>query len=58
MDVRELRQQLLNCADGPLEATMYDALGSKVDTLSETNLMGELEKLSVEEIVAVKKNEN
>jgi hypothetical protein len=28
MDVRELRQQLLNCADGPLEAVMYDALGS------------------------------
>ena len=27
MDGRELRQQLLNCADGPLEATMYDALG-------------------------------
>jgi hypothetical protein len=40
MDVRELRQQLINCADGPLEATMYDALGSKVNTLSETNLIG------------------
>ena len=34
MDVGELRQQLLNCADGPLEAAMYNALGSKIDTLS------------------------
>jgi hypothetical protein len=58
MDVRELQQQLLNCADGPLEAAMYDALGSKVNTLSETDLMEELEKLAVEEIVAVMNNEN
>jgi hypothetical protein len=56
MDVRELRQQLLNCADGPLEAAMYDALGRKIDTLSETDMMEELEKLAVEEIVAVVKN--
>ena len=48
MDVRELRQQLLNCVDGHLEATMYDTLGSKVDTLSETDLLEELEKLAVE----------
>jgi hypothetical protein len=34
MNDRELRQQLLNCTDGPLEATMYDTPGSKVDTLS------------------------
>jgi hypothetical protein len=27
MDERELRQQLLNCAVGPLEDIMYDALG-------------------------------
>jgi hypothetical protein len=53
MDERELRQQLLNCAVGPLEAVMYDALGSKVDTLSETGLMEELEKLAVVKIVAV-----
>jgi hypothetical protein len=53
MDERELRQQLLNCAVGPLEAVMYDALGSKVDTLSETNLMKKLEKLAVVKTVAV-----
>ena len=34
MDERELRQQLLNCAVGPLEAVMYDTLGSQVDKLS------------------------
>jgi hypothetical protein len=50
MDVRELRQRLLNCTDGHLEAAMYDALGSKIDTLSETDMMEELEKLAVEEI--------
>jgi hypothetical protein len=32
---------------------MYDTLGSKVDTLSETNLMEELEKLAVVKTVAV-----
>ena len=32
---------------------MYNALGSKVDTLSETDLMEELEKLAVVKIVAV-----
>jgi hypothetical protein len=32
---------------------MYDALGSKVDTLSETDLMVELENLAVVKIVAV-----
>jgi hypothetical protein len=53
MDVGELRQQLLNCTDGPLEASMYDALGSKVDTLSQTDLLEELEKLAVVGVVAV-----
>jgi hypothetical protein len=53
MDERELRQQLLNCAVGPLEDVMYDALGSKLDTLSESDLMEELEKLAVVKIVAV-----
>ena len=46
MEVRELRQQLLNSTDGPLEAAMYDALGSKTDTISETDMMEELEKLA------------
>jgi hypothetical protein len=64
MDVRELRQQLLNCTDGPLEAAIYDALGSKIDTISETDIMEELGKLAVEEkpgveeIIAVAKNMN
>ena len=29
MDDRELRQQLLRCLDGPLEAAMYDALANQ-----------------------------
>jgi hypothetical protein len=64
MDVKELRQQLLNCTDGPLEAAMYDALGSKINTISETDMMEELgklaveEELAVEEIIAVVRNMN
>ena len=52
MDDRELRQQLLNCAVGPLEQIMYRALGSKLDTLSEFDLMEELERLAVVKSVA------
>jgi hypothetical protein len=37
---------------------MYDALGSKADTLSETDLMEELKKLAVKETVAVVRNAN
>jgi hypothetical protein len=44
MDATALRHQLLNCTDGPLEAAMYDALGSKIDTVTETKMMEELEK--------------
>jgi hypothetical protein len=51
MDERELRQQLLNRAVGPLEAVMYDTLGGKVDSLSETDLLAELEKLAVVQAV-------
>jgi hypothetical protein len=47
MDVGELRQQLLNCADGALETLMYDSLGSQVDTLSQTDLFKQLEELAV-----------
>jgi hypothetical protein len=39
MDDRELRQQLLRCIEGPLEAAMYDALGCKLYTIPETNIM-------------------
>ena len=53
MDERELRQQLLNCAVGPLENIMYNALGSKLDTLSESDLMEELAKLAVVKSIAV-----
>jgi hypothetical protein len=51
-DARELRQQLLNCAVGPLEHIMYNALGSKLDTLSEVALMEELERLAVVKSIA------
>ena len=47
MDVGELRQQLLNCADGALEPLMYNSLGGKVDTLSQTDLVKQLEQLAV-----------
>jgi hypothetical protein len=47
MDVGELRQQLLNCADGALETLMYNSLGSQVDTLSQTDLFKQLEELAV-----------
>jgi hypothetical protein len=46
IDDRELRQELLNCAVGPLEDMMYDTLGGKVDSLSEADLLDELEKLA------------
>jgi hypothetical protein len=46
IDERELRQELLNCAVGPLEDMMYDTLGAKVDSLSEADLLDELEKLA------------
>jgi hypothetical protein len=39
IDDRELRQELLNCAVGPLEDMMYDTLGAKVDSLSEADLL-------------------
>ena len=58
MDIMELRQQLLNRADGPLKAAMYDTLSSKFDTLSQTDLLDELEKLAVVQVVAVVKDVN
>jgi hypothetical protein len=53
MDERELQQELLNCAVGPLEDVMYDTLGGKVDSLSETDLLEELEKLATVKTVTV-----
>ena len=46
IDDRELQQELLNCAVGPLEDMMYDTLGAKVDSLSEADLLNELEQLA------------
>ena len=47
MDIGDLRQQLLNCADGAFEDFMYDSLSSKVDTLSLTDLFQQLKELAV-----------
>ena len=49
MDDRELRRQLLSCIDGTLEDAMYDALGYKINTSTETDMMTELGKLAVDE---------
>jgi hypothetical protein len=46
IDDRELWQELLNCAVGPLEDKIYDTLGAKVDLLAEADLMNELEKIA------------
>ena len=47
MDDRELRQELLRCLDEPLEAAMYDALGCKLNTIPEADMMEELVKIAV-----------
>ena len=39
IDDRELCQELLNCAVGPLEEMIDDTLGAKVDSLSEADLL-------------------
>jgi hypothetical protein len=49
IDDRELRQELLNCAVGPLEDMMYNTLGAKVDSLSEADLLDELGKIATVE---------
>ena len=49
MDDRELRRQLLSCIDGTLEDAMYDALGNKINTSTEADMMTELGKLAVDE---------
>ena len=47
IDGRELRQELLNCAVGPLEEMMYDTLGEHVDLLSEADLLDELGQIAI-----------
>ena len=49
MEVRELRRLLLNCIDGTLEDAMHDALGNKINTSTEADMMTELGKLAVDE---------
>ena len=49
MDDRELRRQLLSCIDETLEGAMYDALGNKINTSTEADMMTELGKLAVDE---------
>jgi hypothetical protein len=46
IDDRELRQELLNCAVGPLEDMIYDTLGAKVDSLSEADILDEVGKIA------------
>jgi hypothetical protein len=55
-DKRELRQHLMNCVVGPLEIIMYNSLGGKLDTLSEPDLIKELEKLAVVKCIAEQQN--
>jgi hypothetical protein len=52
MDDRELRYQLLDNINGPLEDAMYDVFGSKIYTISDTVMLEELEKVAVKEIIA------
>jgi hypothetical protein len=49
MDNRELRRQLLSCIDRTLEDAIYDALGNKINTSTEADMMTELGKLAVDE---------
>ena len=52
MDNGELRYQLLDSINGPLEDAMYDIFGSKLYTIPDTVLLEELEKVAVKEIIA------
>jgi hypothetical protein len=51
MDDRELRYQLLDSINGPLEDAMYDAFGGKIYTISDATMLEELEKFAVKEII-------
>ena len=52
MDDRELRYQLLDSINGPLEYAMYDVFGSNIYTISDTIMLEELEKVAVKETIA------
>ena len=47
MDDRELRYQLLDSINGPLEDAMYEIFGSKIYTIPDTILLEELEEVAV-----------
>jgi hypothetical protein len=49
MDEEELRYQLLDSIDGPMEDAMYEASGSKIYTIPETLMLEELEKTAEKE---------
>jgi hypothetical protein len=51
MDDKELRYQLLDSINGPLEDAMYDAFGSKIYTIPDNIMLEELEKFAVKEII-------
>jgi hypothetical protein len=51
MDDKELRYQLLDSINGPLEDAMYDAFGSKIYIIPDTIMLEELEKFAVKEII-------
>ena len=55
MDDRELRYQLLDSINGPLEDAMYETFGSKIYTIPDTILLEDLEEVAVKEIRAVQK---
>jgi hypothetical protein len=48
----DLRYQLLDSINGPLEDAMYDIFGDKIYTISDTLMLEELEKVAVKEIIA------
>jgi hypothetical protein len=52
MNDMELRYQLLDSINGPLEDAMYDIFGGKIYTISDTLMLEELEKVAVKEIIA------
>ena len=52
MDERELRYQLLDSINGPLEDAMNEIFGSNFYTIPDIILLEELEEVAVKEIIA------
>jgi hypothetical protein len=51
MEDMELRYQLLDSINGPLEDAMYDAFGDETYTIPDNRMLEELEKFAVKEII-------